>query len=56
MIIMTLLLHIFPALIKKIHEAKIKKKKYCFMGNGKAKREIMYVDDLSRRMHSFYEC
>ena len=40
--------HFFPALIKKIHEAKINKSKYITLwGDGSAKRELMYVDDLS---------
>lgn len=40
--------HFYPALIKKIHDAKINKKKQITLwGNGKAKREIMYVDDLA---------
>ena len=40
--------HFYPALIKKIHIAKIKKNKSIILwGNGKAKRELMYVDDLA---------
>ncbi len=40
--------HFFPALIKKIYDAKKENKKYLLMwGNGKAKRELMYVDDLA---------
>lgn len=40
--------HFFPALISKIHNAKINnKKKITVWGNGKAKRELMYVDDLA---------
>ncbi len=40
--------HFFPALIKKIHEAKIKNKKHLVLwGNGLAKREVIYVDDLA---------
>jgi len=40
--------HFIPALIKKIHIAKIKKKKHIVLwGNGKSKREILYVDDLA---------
>jgi len=40
--------HFFPALIKKIHEMKIKNKKHLVLwGNGLAKREVMYVDDLA---------
>ena len=40
--------HFFPALIKKIHEVKIKNKKYLVLwGNGLAKREVIYVDDLA---------
>ena len=41
--------HFVPSLIKKIHYAKIKNKKSIVLwGNGKAKREILYVDELSR--------
>ena len=40
--------HFLPALIKKIHHMKIKKKKYLTIwGNGKAKREIIHVDDIA---------
>ncbi len=40
--------HFFPALIKKIHKIKINNlKKLTLWGNGKAKREVMYVDDLA---------
>ena len=40
--------HFYPALISKIHEAKIKKKKSIdIWGNGKPLRELLYVDDLA---------
>tara|TARA_B100000787_G_C16163601_1_gene282707 strand:+ start:306 stop:1247 length:942 start_codon:yes stop_codon:yes gene_type:complete len=40
--------HFLPALIRKIHICKIKKKKTLEVwGNGKAKRELIYVDDLA---------
>ena len=40
--------HFFPALIKKCHEANIKNKKELILwGNGKAKREVIFVDDLA---------
>jgi len=40
--------HFFPALIKKIHYAKINKKKSITLwGNGQAKRELLYVDDFA---------
>lgn len=40
--------HFYPALIKKIHDAKMYKKQNIILwGNGKAKRELMYVDDLA---------
>ena len=55
--------HFFPALIKKVHEAKKNnRKEVTIWGNGKAKRELMYVDDLAdacefflrkRTSHSF---
>jgi len=40
--------HFFPAIIKKIHLAKIKKNKQIFFwGTGKSKRELIYVDDVA---------
>ena len=40
--------HFFPALIKKIHEIKVgKKQKLILWGDGSAKREVIYVDDLA---------
>jgi GDP-L-fucose synthase len=40
--------HVLPALIRKIHEAKISNKKEVIMwGTGKPKREFLYVDDLA---------
>ena len=40
--------HFYPALIKKVHNAKIKnKKKLLIWGSGKAKRELMFVDDFA---------
>lgn len=46
--------HFFPALIKKIHDAKEKKKKQLSIwGNGNSKREIMYVDDLASACEYF---
>ena len=40
--------HFLPALIKKIHECKIKNKKILELwGNGKTKRELIFVDDLA---------
>ena len=40
--------HFLPALIKKAHEIKINKKnKISLWGNGLAKREVIYVDDLA---------
>ena len=40
--------HFFPALIKKIHNSqKMKKKTIILWGNGKPKREMIYVDDLA---------
>jgi len=41
--------HFFPALIKKIHNAKKKKiKNLLIWGTGKAKRELMFVDDFAK--------
>ena len=40
--------HFVPALIRKIYEAKIKNNKSIYLwGNGKTKRELIYVDDLA---------
>ena len=40
--------HFFPALIKKIYLAKIKNKKYItLLGTGKARRELIFVDDIA---------
>ncbi len=40
--------HVIPALIKKMHEAKSKKKKEIILwGSGNAKREFLYVDDMA---------
>tara|TARA_Y100000389_G_C17407938_1_gene489134 strand:- start:378 stop:1316 length:939 start_codon:yes stop_codon:yes gene_type:complete len=40
--------HFFPALIKKIHSIKKKNSnRLVLWGNGKAKREVLYVDDLA---------
>ena len=40
--------HFYPALIKKIHTAKIKnKKKLVIWGSGKPRRELMFVDDFA---------
>tara|TARA_B100001250_G_scaffold316454_1_gene278853 strand:- start:2616 stop:3551 length:936 start_codon:yes stop_codon:yes gene_type:complete len=40
--------HFFPALIRKIHKVKTQNKKHLSLwGNGLAKREIIYVDDIA---------
>ncbi len=40
--------HFYPALISKVHYAKINNKKSILLwGNGRAKRELMYVDDVA---------
>ena len=40
--------HFLPAIIRKIHEAKLKgKKKITLWGTGRAKRELIYVNDLA---------
>ncbi len=41
--------HVVPALIRKIHEAKIKKEpSVTLWGSGNAKREFLHVDDLAK--------
>jgi GDP-L-fucose synthase len=46
--------HFFPALLYKIYNAKkYHKKKVVLWGNGKSKRELLYVDDLARACEFF---
>ena len=46
--------HFFPALLKKIYLAKLNNKKSIELwGNGKSRRELMYVDDLARACEFF---
>ena len=46
--------HFFPALLRKIYNAKKKgKRKLIIWGNGKSKRELMFVDDLARACEFF---
>tara|TARA_B100001057_G_scaffold479312_1_gene550779 strand:- start:98 stop:1036 length:939 start_codon:yes stop_codon:yes gene_type:complete len=46
--------HFFPALIYKIYNAKkYHKKNVVLWGNGKSKRELLYVDDLARACEFF---
>ena len=46
--------HFFPALISKIYNAKTNNKKFIkIWGNGLAKRELLYVDDLSEACEFF---
>ena len=46
--------HFLPAIIQKIHNAKIYNKKNVYLwGTGKPKREIMHVDDLANACHHF---
>jgi GDP-L-fucose synthase len=40
--------HFFPALIRKVHQAKITKKNFITLwGNGRPRREVIHVDDLA---------
>ena len=46
--------HFLPALIKKIHHIKKSKNKNIYLwGNGKAKREVIFVDDLADAIDYF---
>ncbi len=46
--------HFIPALLKKIHEASLKKKKIIKLwGTGKAKREVIFVDQLAEAIIFF---
>jgi GDP-L-fucose synthase len=46
--------HVVPALIKKIHLAKKLKKKYIVLwGNGKARRDLLHVDDFANAAFLF---
>ena len=46
--------HFFPALLSKIYNAKkYHKKNIVLWGNGKSKRELLYVDDLARACEFF---
>ena len=48
--------HFFPALIKKIYECKIKNKKSLELwGNGKTRRELIFVDDLANAIVYFLD-
>ena len=41
--------HVLPAMIRKMHEAKVAEKRYVDMwGTGKARREFLHVDDLAQ--------
>jgi GDP-L-fucose synthase len=41
--------HVLPAMIRKMHEAKVAEKRYVDMwGTGKVKREFLHVDDLAQ--------
>ena len=46
--------HFIPAILRKLYEAKINKKKYISLwGTGKPKREIIYVNDLANAIIYF---
>ena len=46
--------HFYPALIKKIHDAKLaKKKELVIWGSGKPKRELMFVEDFAEAVIFF---
>lgn len=46
--------HFIPAILRKLHQAKMNKKKFINLwGTGKPKREIIYVDDLANAIIYF---
>ena len=46
--------HFIPAILRKLYQAKINKKKYIYLwGTGKPKREIIYVEDLANAIIYF---
>ena len=45
--------HFLPALLNKFHQSKKNKKAVEIWGTGKAKREVMFVDDLSDAIYFF---
>ena len=48
--------HFLPALINKIHQCKIEKKNYLELwGNGKTRRELIFVDDLAEAIVYFLD-
>ena len=48
--------HFLPALLNKIHKCKIEKKDYLELwGNGKTRRELIYVDDLAEAIVYFLD-
>jgi len=48
--------HFYPAIIKKLFDAKLRKKNYIKLwGTGKAKRELMYVGDIAKAVVFFLE-
>ena len=48
--------HFYPALLKKIYNAKVRNKKYLEVwGSGKARRELMYVDDFADALIFFMD-
>ena len=48
--------HFLPALINKVHQCKVGKKNYLELwGNGKTKRELIYVDDIAESIIYFLD-
>ena len=48
--------HFLPALINKVHQCKVGKKNYLELwGNGKTKRELIYVDDIAEAIIYFLD-
>jgi len=49
--------HVLPALLRKVHEAKLRNEKQVVLwGTGKARREFLHADDLADALRFLIEC